>query len=102
MIEWLLSREIATIVNREKSVIDKARRKGKFKSYQEDGRFFIDKQEAIDYFIMVDNAGTKKYISNAKPKDDFPDKQETEEFFDRINVINEEDDFLGDIHGRKA
>lgn len=102
MIEWLLSREIATIVNREKSVIDKARRKGKFKSYQEDGRFFIDKQEAIDYFIMVDNAGTKKYISNAKPKDAFPDKQDTEEFFDKINSINEEDDFLGDIHGRKA
>jgi hypothetical protein len=98
MTEWLSSRDIAIIVNREKSVVDKARRKGKFKSYQEDGRFFIDKQEAIDYFIMVDNAGTKKYISNTKTKDNFSGVEEVNESFDKV----EDDDFLGDIHSRKA
>lgn len=102
MDKWLPSREIAPLVNREKSVVDKARRKGKFTSQQIGGQFFINKQEAIDYFDKLDKMSTKKYISNAKKPEVFFDKQENDEFFDKINEINKEDDFLGDIHGRKA
>lgn len=102
MTEWLSSREIAPLVNREKSVVDKARRKRKFTSQQIGSQYFINKEEAIDYFKMVDNAGTKKYIRNTKKQEVFFDKRENDEFFDNINEIKKDDDFLGDIHGRKA
>jgi len=89
MTEWITIQESSKLVNKDISVIRKARKKYGFKSkLSETGSWLVDKDDVLKHYQK------NKY---------FFDKEEVEEFFDKVKEINKEDeDFLGDIHSRKA
>jgi hypothetical protein len=89
MTEWITIQESSKLVNKDISVIRKARKKYGFKSkLTETGSWLVDKDDVLKHYEK------NKY---------FFDKEEVEEFFYKDHEINKEDeDFLGDIHSRKA